>query len=284
MGPIGTPIVGTLSRPGAAVRLAAALLLATATAFLGATPAQAVAPPYTALGDSYSSGVGTRSYYSDSGGCYRSSYAFPVLAAQQAGVQLTFAACSGARVGDVLNNQLGSLSGSTRYVSVSVGGNDAGFATVITACARPWPYTCWKEIDAANAYLRDTLPGRLNTLYTAIRGRAPNASVIVVGYPRLFSGKECNWASRISPGEQSALNDTANRLHTTISGRAAAHGFAYVDPRSVFDPHRVCSGSEWINGLSSPVQESYHPNRAGQSSGYTPLVAGHLKVPVPAAA
>jgi hypothetical protein len=31
-------------------------------------------------------------------------------------------------------------------------------------------------------------------------------------------------------------------------------------------------GSEWLNGLSNPVSESYHPNRTGQSSGYLPLV------------
>jgi len=34
----------------------------------------------------------------------------------------------------------------------------------------------------------------------------------------------------------------------------------------------VCDEPEWINGLSSPVGESYHPNRLGHSAGYAPLV------------
>jgi lysophospholipase L1-like esterase len=241
----------------------------------GVQTAQAAAGPYTALGDSYSSGVGSRTYYPDSGSCYRSQYAYPVLVAQRTGNQLTFAACSGARVPDVLN-QLGSLNASTAYITLSVGGNDAGFASVITACARPWPFTCTSEISTANAYIQNTLPGSLNNLYSTIRGRAPNAKVIVVGYPRLFNGEECNLLARISPAEQADLNRTADLLATTIAGRAAAHGFTFVDVRTSFTGHAVCDDTEWVNGLSNPILESYHPNQTGQSAGYTPLVAAQM--------
>jgi hypothetical protein len=257
-------------------------LLAALTATVAATlavvvmpSAQAAAGPYTALGDSYSSGVGTRTYYEDSGSCYRSPQAYPVLVAQHLGAPLTFAACSGARVPDVLN-QLGSLNASTAYVSVSVGGNDAGFADVITQCAKPWPYTCTTQINNANNYIRGTLPGSLDNLYTQIRGRAPNATVAVVGYPRLFNGEECNALARISPQEQASLNQTADLLATTISGRASAHGFGFVDVRTAFTGHAVCDDAEWINGLSNPILESYHPKSVGHSSGYAPAVQGRL--------
>jgi lysophospholipase L1-like esterase len=259
------------------------LIVITATVTLlglvGVTQAQAAAGPYTALGDSYSSGVGTRTYYSDSGSCYRGPNAYPVRVAAQLGAPLTFAACSGARVPDVLN-QLGSLSASTAFVTVSVGGNDAGFADVITRCALPWPWTCTNEINNANNYIRNTLPGALDNLYGQIRTRAPNATVAVVGYPRLFNGEECNAGARISPSEQSALNNTANLLATTIGGRAAAHGFRFVDVRTAFTGHAVCDDVEWLNGLSNPVLESYHPNTTGQAAGYTPLVASTLSAAV----
>lgn len=251
--------------------IAAVILLTLA----GVGQAQAVAGPYTALGDSYSSGVGTRTYYSDSGSCYRGPNAYPVQVAARLGAPLTFVACSGAKVANVLG-QLGSLNASTAFVTVSVGGNDAGFADVITRCALPWPWTCTSQINAANAYIRNTLPGTLDNLYAQIRTRAPNATVAVVGYPRLFNGEECNALSRISPGEQSSLNATADLLATTIGGRAAAHGFRFVDVRAAFTGHAVCDDVEWLNGLSNPVLESYHPNATGQTSGYTPLVAGTL--------
>lgn len=265
------------------VRVLIAALVAATSLSIGSGQAGAATGPYTALGDSYASGVGTRQYYADSGGCYRSPYAYPVRVAAKVGAPLTFAACSGARVSDVRTSQLGSLRATTRHVTVQVGGNDAGFAGVITACARPWPYTCWNEIDEANRIIRDVLPARLNALYADIRNRAPNALVLVVGYPRLFNGQECNFASRISPGEQAELNKTANLLATTTKARADAHGFGFVDVRSAFTGHAVCDSVEWVNGLSDPIRESYHPNRTGQGSGYTPLVSNQMAATVPVA-
>jgi lysophospholipase L1-like esterase len=255
-------------------------MFATLLSLTGVTQANAAAGTYTALGDSYSSGVGTRNYYPDSGSCYRGPQAYPVQVAARLSTQLTFAACSGARVPDVLN-QLGSLNTGTTYVTVSVGGNDAGFADVITQCAKPWPWTCTTEINNANNYIRNTLPGALNNLYNQIRTKAPNARVAVVGYPRIFNGEECNVAARISPGEQSSLNATADLLATTIAGRAAAYGFRFVDVRGPFNGHAVCDDAEWVNGLSNPVLESYHPNGNGHTSGYTPLVANALAAAVP---
>lgn len=248
----------------------AALLLA-----LAAT-ASAQAARYVALGDSYSSGVGTRSYDAGSGDCQRSTaYAYPGKVAARMGLPLTFVACSGARTSDVLANQIASVDGATTHVTISIGGNDAGFASVITQCAKPWPTTCWGQIDGAQSFIRDTLPGRLDQVFGEIRRRAPGARVAVVGYPRLFNGEECNLGSRISPGEQERLNETADLLAGTIGGRARAAGFAYVDPRGAFTGHAVCDGVEWINGLSSPIGESYHPNRAGHD-GYRDLVAPAL--------
>jgi hypothetical protein len=39
-----------------------------------------------------------------------------------------------------------------------------------------------------------------------------------------------------------------------------------------FVGHAVCDNPEWINGLSNPVGESYHPKTTGQASGYYPVV------------
>lgn len=258
-----------------ASRAAVVLALVGASILAGGVPAQA-APVYVALGDSYSSGVGTRSYYSDSGSCYRSPYAYPVLDAARLGASLTFVACSGAKISGV-QGQLSSLTSNASYVTVSVGGNDAGFSSVITKCAQPWPTTCWGAIDNAQAFIRNTLPGQLDGLYNNIRSKAPQARVVVVGYPRLFNGEECNAGARISPGEQAELNETADLLATTIAGRASAHGFGFVDPRNAFNGHAICDDTEWLNGLSNPVMESYHPNRTGQSAGYTPLVETALR-------
>lgn len=245
--------------------------------FLGvAAPAHAAAPAYTALGDSYSSGTGTREYYADGTSCQRSQYAYPVIDAGRMGASLTFAACAGAKIPGILSSQLGSLNSTTAYVTVTGGGNDIGWSAVITQCAKPWPYTCWGDIDNADNYIRTILPGQLNQLYSTIKSKAPNAKIIAVGYPRLFNGVECNAIARISPGEQSRLNATADLLATTTRDRAAANGIRFVDPRAAFTGHAVCDSVEWINGTSWPLGESYHPNRSGHV-GYAGLVEASMR-------
>lgn len=236
-------------------------------------PAQAAAPVYVALGDSYASGVGTGSYLDDGSGCQRSSRAYPSLLARARGWTLRFRACSGATTSHVTSSQLGALGSATRYVSLSVGGNDAGFAQVLTTCATPWWLgDCDAAVDRARAFVKDTLPARLATLYDAIRDRAPSAVVVVVGYPRVFMGEDCNLGTWFSPKEQERLNATADLLNRRIATAARAAGFAFADPTSRFSGHAVCDDPEWLNGLSSPISESYHPSRAGHRDGFLPLV------------
>ena len=257
-------------------RLSSRLAIAGVTALTGAAvalalgaPANAAGTSYVALGDSYSSGTGTRTYISDGTSCQRSVYAYPSLDAAALSLSLNFRACSGATVADVTNTQLSALTSTTAYVTISVGGNDAGFASVLTTCAQPsWLSNCYGAIDKANSFINTTLPGRLTTLYSAIKAKAPAARVIVVGYPRIFNGEDCNLLTWFSPTEESRLNATADLLNSKTQAAAAAAGFQFANPTSRFIGHAVCDDVEWLNGLSSPVSESYHPNRAGHRDGY----------------
>ena len=237
----------------------------------GGVTATALADNYVALGDSYSSGTGTRDY-SLSSGCQRGPYAYPALIkADRPNTNLTFVACSGAKTGDVLANQVQSLSTSTNIVTITIGGNDAGFSSVITSCAYPL-VSCNTDITNAQNYIRNTLPGNLNNVYSQIKSRAPNARVVVLGYPRLFMGVDCNAGTFFSTDEMTKLNATADLLRDVTSARAAAYGFTFKDAIPAFVGHAVCSSTEWLNGLSNPVGDSYHPNRTGHKSGYEPLV------------
>ncbi|MCE1178169.1 MAG: SGNH/GDSL hydrolase family protein [Micrococcales bacterium] len=263
------------------LRSRALTALSGAAALTGLTlltaPAQAAAPSYVALGDSYSSGTGTRTYISDGTQCQRSVYAYPSLISSAKGYSLTFRACSGARIPDVTGTQLSALTSTTAYVSISVGGNDAGFADVLTTCAQPaWMSNCNGAIDKAQAYINGTLPAALRSLYADIRARAPQAKVAVVGYPRIFNGEDCNALTWFSPTEEARLNSTADLLNGVTASAAASAGFGFSNPAPAFVGHAVCDRPEWLNGLSSPISESYHPNVAGHSSGYTPTVSPAL--------
>src|SRR6202000_3126459 len=116
--------------------------LGIAAAMLGTgIPAQAApAVHYVALGDSYSSGVGAGS---TSGSCAQSPNAYaPLWGEANSPASFTFAACSGARTSDVINSQLSSLSASTTLVSITIGGNDAGFSSIMETCVLKSTSSC----------------------------------------------------------------------------------------------------------------------------------------------
>jgi lysophospholipase L1-like esterase len=251
--------------------------LTAAVTLLTAGTAAAAPSRYVALGDSYSAGTGTGSYLPDGTSCLRSVYAYPSLLASSKGYALDLRACSGATTADVSAVQLSAVDGTAAHVSLTVGGNDAGFAAVLTECAKPaWASNCNGAIDKAVSTIDGVLPARLTSLYTAVRSRAPQAVVVVAGYPRVFNGADCNALTWFSPTEQARLNATSDRLNSRIAAAAQAAGVRYSSPTAAFVGHAVCDRSAWLNGLSSPVVESYHPNRLGHAAGYAPLVGSVL--------
>lgn len=258
------------------LRTAGLLTAATALALSTATPAHAADDTYVALGDSYSAGTGTKAKVDD---CYRSAYGYPALVAKKHGLALDYQACSGATTAGVLDAQLGTLSSSTSYVTMTIGGNDVGFSNVLLECAKPgWMSDCNGAIDGGEAVLRGQLPGRYDNLFAQIKSKAPNASVSVGGYPHIFNGEDCNALTFFSPDEESRLNGATSELDGLIRTKAGANGFRYVDPVGAFQGHAVCDDTEWLNGLSNPVEESYHPNRAGNEA-YASLFAPKAKAP-----
>ncbi|MFI6351442.1 SGNH/GDSL hydrolase family protein [Streptomyces sp. NPDC050743] len=247
------------------------LLLAAGLGLTGAGHATAATGGYVALGDSYSSGVGAGSYISSSGSCDRSTKAYPYLwNAAHSPSSFAFNACSGATTDDVMANQLGSLNSSTSLVSITIGGNDAGFSDVMTTCVIQSDSACLSRIATAEAYVDSTLPGKLDTVYNAISAKAPGARVVVLSYPRFYLlGQTC---LGLSDTKRSAINSAADYMDAAIQKRAQAHGFVLGDVRSAFSTHEICSGNSWLHSVNwLDIGESYHPTAAGHSGGYLPV-------------
>src|SRR3984893_4343670 len=92
-------------------------LAALAVGVLVPAATAAALPQYVALGDSYSSGVGTRVFYNEEGGCQRSPDAYVPKFATARGYTLSFQACSGPKTPDVNGKQLGTLGSTTNLVT-----------------------------------------------------------------------------------------------------------------------------------------------------------------------
>ncbi len=228
---------------------------------------------YAALGDSYPGGTGAGKYDPSSGRCKRSPEAYPALWARESHVSsFDFRACFGATTDSVRNQQLGGLNRETNVVSVSVGGNDAGFVPVLTKCALGSDAECDAAVTRAEGFVNSALPSKLDSTYRAISAAAPNARVTVVGYPRLFEMTGSCGLIQFSEAKRARLNEAGDRLNDVIGGRAAAAGLRYVDARNAFAGHGACGAQPWLNNPRLPIQESFHPNATGHAEGYLPAV------------
>ena len=266
------PLMATVLTAGAAV----------VSAFAVTTPAAArtsfnyvaqTTVNYVALGDSYSSGVGAGDYISSSGSCDRSTKAYPQLwdNAHTPGSYVSVA-CSGATTGSVISTQLSALSGSTTLVSITVGGNDVGFTSVMETCVLESTSSCVSAIDTSENEMATQLPGKLNSVLSGIATHAPNAQVVVLGYPRLYDLSKSSGCIGLSTTDRTDLNQAANDLDGQIQAAAGRYGDTFADVRSQFTGHQICDSSSWLHSVDwFDLGESYHPTAAGQAGGYYPV-------------
>lgn len=253
---------------GAAALTAAALpMLAPAAA----SAQSAVA--YVALGDSYSSGVGAGSYIGSSGSCDQSTNAYPALwdnASQPA--SYVSEACSGATTATVLSSQLSPLSAATTLVSITVGGNDVGFSSVMETCVLLPTSSCVSAVQHAESLTATQLPGELDSVLSAIHADAPNARVVVLDYPELYDLSRSSSCIGLSRTDRTDLNQGADQLDSQIQAAAARHGDVFADVRGAFSGHEICDSGSWLHSVNIlDVSESYHPTAAGQSGAYDPV-------------
>ena len=151
-------------------------------------------------------------------------------------------------------------------MTVTIGGNDAGFVDVIETCLFGAADHCDARVRRAEEFVREDLAQRLRGVYEAIRERAPRANVLVVGYPRLFARRSwCSRVGKIDDREQRRLNEASNLLARTTRAEVGRHdGFRFVDVRPAFNGHGVCSAAPRLIAVTSPLTDSFHPTARGQ--------------------
>ena len=172
------------------------------------------------------------------------------------------------------------------YVTVSIGGNDAKFADIITEAAIPHPLnpgalndklnSVWEEfyygIDGGES-IRD----RLYQAYCDIQDAAAQAKIIVAGYPKLLDSNGSGFL--FSENEAALINDSVSRFNDEIesivkSCKADGMKICFVSVEEAFDGHGAYSNDAFLNevyigkkdqDLKWSVSSAYsmHPNDKG---------------------
>jgi lysophospholipase L1-like esterase len=230
---------------------------------------------YVALGDSYSSGVGAGDYISSSGSCDRSALAYPEQWADaNSPASFVSVACAGATTADVLDSQVSALNASTTLVSITIGGDDAGFSSVMETCVLSPTSSCLNAVAAAEAFVANQLPARLDTTLQTIRADAPSAEIVVLGYPDLYDLSDSGSCIGLSTADRTALNQGADALDGALQAAALANNDTFADVRGQFAGHEICDSGSWLRSVDIfAIGSSYHPTAAGQDLGYLPVFA-----------
>jgi hypothetical protein len=188
-------------------------------------------------------------------------------------------ACSGAVVADFYSTnpkgkcpnepgQRSSLSANTSLVTFSFGGNDLDFGNIVKDCVLAGlashfgrPYTTCQQNDGSQ-FASDltnltsgTYAGGLPKLFAAIRAAAPNADIVVMGYPHLLMGTDagrCLQDFWVVTSDQVWLNSVADQIDTAIQNVAAQYGFGYISTTAAFTGHELCTSNPWIRGILDP--------------------------------
>ncbi|KUN75953.1 SGNH/GDSL hydrolase family protein [Streptomyces griseoruber] len=249
--------------------VAGAVMAFAGMAGMMSTPAQAATGlEYVALGDSYASGVGADFYDSASGDCRRSSLNYPALwSAAHGDYTLKDVSCSGATIPDVRDKQLSAVTADTDLVTLTVGGNDAQFTSVVQACLTQSDSYCATAAQWMSVYARGQMVTELATLYKDIKTRAPQARIIVLGYPQALSSTGTCPVIDLSSAKRTAMNGLADALAEGTKAAAAKEPVEFIDMRDTFQGHGACGSDPWINNLNAGTAV-FHPTLAGYLAGY----------------
>ncbi|GGM30419.1 SGNH/GDSL hydrolase family protein [Dactylosporangium sucinum] len=277
----------------------AVVVVAVAAVGAAASPAAAAAPSgrYVALGDSYTSGPLISDQIDLN--CVRSSRNYPhLVAGAVTSLSLVDVSCGGATTGDILNAgsgtlglpvpaQIAAVTAGTALVTVGIGGNDIGFSSIVTTCAQdgignPFGSPCKNRYtaggaDQLQARIAATAP-KVAAVIQAVRAKAPNARIVVVGYPAIIpdSGNGCWPVVPFAFGDVPYLRGTAKALNSMLAQAAAANGARYADTYAPSVGHDVCKGksTRWVEGLvPENAAAPFHPNAAGEQGMAGPVTA-----------
>ncbi|RXZ51609.1 SGNH/GDSL hydrolase family protein [Agromyces binzhouensis] len=220
-----------------------------------------------ALGDSFAAGVGAGSYLETS--CYTSSKSYPVLLDGDADKRLAaFPACSGKDTGDVINRQIAAVPTTAKLVTVTVGGNDVGFADVMQSCFVLPSSSCSSNIaNGAATAASPEFTSSIVAVVDGIQARAPEAKVIVTGYPLLFWENSSGVNPKYAWADE--VNDETVVLNDVIEAAATSAGAVFVDVEDDFAGHGIGSSSPWINDwkwLTTRTVNAFHPNATGHAA------------------
>jgi len=238
---------------------------------------------YVSLGDSYTAGAGTGLPVSGpAGACGQVPGNYPRIVAKEIAAELTDMSCGGAATENATLPQTGNgavgwppqldaVDRETDLVTVGLGYNDRAFLLdTLFGCASVAPQdptgSPCRDLRQQSGVDAQDLPGvigaNLAGVLDEIHDRAPDADVLVVGYPQPVPLEGTCPELPLATGDYPYVRDQLERLDDAMRRAAEDAGATFVDVMHASAGHDICAGDEaWVNGAESRpgVAAVYHP-------------------------
>lgn len=234
---------------------------------------------YVALGSSYAAGPGVGVHDQASRGCGRSMSNYARTVAGRHGFDLVDVSCSGATTENILARgqhgfpaQVEAVTKDAKLVSVLIGGNDIEYVGNLfgLSCRAEGKRACKVTDEADVARRLAALPATLDRVVGALRARAPDARIVLVGYlPAVPADGATCAALALAPADARRMRDTTARLSRVFEEAAERHRIDLVRADAIGAGHDVCAATQYVTGLHParvdgwPDAVAYHPTQAG---------------------
>jgi lysophospholipase L1-like esterase len=227
---------------------------------------------YVALGSSFAAGPGIDTQL---GSCGRSDHSYSQLVAEDLSLSITNVSCNGATIANILDTpqgesplQINAVTPDTALVTVTIGGNDINYTSSTFACSgTAADELCTANLDQAsiNAAI-ERLPARLGEMFDTIKARAPEATIVLVAYPRVFPDDATSCSElELSAEDTNYLAAMGTKLEAAFVSATSSKQILIADSYVLAEGHGPCASTErWVNGAT--VVESgirYHPTARG---------------------
>lgn len=249
---------------------------------------------YVALGSSMAAGPGIEPKAADAPfGSGRSALNYPHLVAERLALDLVDVTFSGATTANILTErqrsaapQIEAVTGTEELITVTIGGNDAGYFQMLYAAGLPrWTQSvpvlgkalrAQLDVDARMAAVAQ-VGESLEAVGRELRRRAPAARVVFVDYLVLLPppGRP---AEPLSAAHVDAGRRIADTLERLTAEAATETGCELVRASAASREHHCWSADPWVSsfGLPWPGRVApMHPNATGMRA-VADLIVAHL--------
>lgn len=265
----------------AATVLVAGIAVCATPAPTGSDTARSI--KYVALGDSAAAAPLVPDP-ADPPGCFKSTNDYPAVLARRIGAtRFTDVTCSGATTADITDRpqqtsggavprQIDAVSVDTELVTITIGGNDVGLASTASRCSRrslAQP-PCFDTLatpgaDRFTAAIDEQIP-LWEAMIEAVRARAPQARIVLVGYGTYIRPGGCFGQQPINPKDADYFQAKVGEINDRQRELAVRKNIDFFDTRPLSVGHDMCAPPDdrWFEGFElAHYAAPLHPNALG---------------------